>query len=236
MVSPAVVAEPILADSAPGELAPAPDTLPVGQPAPLVAASSTPETPVLAPPISSPPLAEENASLRRQLAQVEAEKQAQATQAILTQEAQQVRRDALARGLSDEDANWMAQRHYDLAQRVHQEQQSIREQQQFFQGKVNASMIIGAQYGISPSILMGANTPAEMRSIADREKKYAAQEARLGKLEQARVQPQTLNSPGGRAAPALTLDNIDALYMGHEREHPNTPNPYETQYRRLLGM
>ena len=163
-------------------------------PAPATTAATPPVLTDIVPPALTAPRpdtsATELATLRRQLADVEAQRQAEATTARLTQEAQQVQRDALARGLSEEDANWMAQRHYTLAQQVHQERESVRVQQQIIQGKMNAAVALAGEYGISPSMLMDANSPAEMRAIGEREKRYAAQEERLKKLEQGRVQPQ----------------------------------------------
>ena len=245
MVTPAVQADltqPVVESqplATPIELAPAPDTT-----AATPAASTTrPPADIVPPALTAPPQglrpdtsASELATLRRQLADVEAQRQAEATSARLTQEAQQVQRDALARGLSEEDANWMAQRHYTLAQQVHQERESVRVQQQIMQGKINAAVALGGEYGISPSMLMDANSPAEMRAIGEREKRYAAQEARLKTLEQARVQPQLLNAASGSGAAGVnaTVDNIDKLWFDYETQHPNQANPYEAAYRKLV--
>lgn len=187
-------------------------------------------------------LPDEVAVLRRQVAQYEQERQRQATEAALTQESQQVYREALARGLTEEDATWIAQRYHVVARRSSEEQQRIRQEQMYLEGKQNAAAIIGEQYGVAPRLLMGFNHPDDMKAyaqdVAEREKRYTSQDTRLKALEQNRVQPQTLNVASGSQAGAvtLTLSNIDKLYVDHETQHPGTPNPYEAQYRRLLGM
>jgi hypothetical protein len=52
----------------------------------------------------------------------------------------------------------------------------------------------------------------------------------------AEVRPTTYNRPGGGAGVRVTNDNIDELFMGWERQHPNqSGNPYEDRYRKLMG-
>ena len=231
LTQPVVESQPL---APPIELAPAPAT---------TAATPPVLTDIIPPALTAPPQglrpdtsASELATLRRQLADVEAQRQAEATTARLTEESRQVQRDALGRGLSEEDANWMAQRHYTLAQQVHQERESVRVQQQIMQGKINAAVALAGEYGISPSMLMDANSPAEMRAIGEREKRYAAQEERLKKLEQGRVQPQSLNAASGSGAAGVnaTVDNIDKLWFDYETQHPGSVNPYEAAYRKLV--
>lgn len=228
-----VVVDPQIRLGEPVELPePTPETA-VLPPVTDEAATTSPERPTEGPDATQ----QELAFLRRQLAQVEADKAAQLTESLITKESQQVLRDALARGLSEEDANWMAQRHYTLAHSVHQERETLREQQQIMQGKINAAMQFGKRYGVSPSMLMSAGSPEEMRAVGEREQRYAAQEARLKALEQSRVQPQTLDSGvGSRAGSvAATGDTIDKLWVEYDRAHPDNPNPYDAQYRRFLG-
>mgnify|MGYP001619273038 CR=1 FL=1 len=189
-------------------------------------------------PLASSPGTAEVASLKRQLAEFQSEKEAQAFEATLTAEAQQVYREEQAAGQTDEDARRIANRHYDLAKRVGQEQQRLRLEQQSQEGKRNAATQFGREYGVDPNLLMVANSPAEMRVIGEREKRYAAQDARLKALEQGRVPPQALDSSNGSRAGSVTLtsDNIDKLWVDHERTRPGTPNPFESQYRKFLEM
>ena len=202
-----------------------------------LAAPETPATPQ-DPQFPQPLVPDEATLLRRRLAGLEAERQAETTERNLTQEAQTVLRDAIARGLSEEDANWMAQRHYALARQVHQEREQIRQQMQIDLGKRNAAAFFAKKYGVNAELLMGANDDKQMEATAAREQYYANMEVRLKAVEQSRVQPQALDSSGiSRAGSvSLTSDNIDKLWLDHERAHPGGANPYETQYRRFLNM
>lgn len=63
---------------------------------------------------------------------------------------------------------------------------------------------------------------------------------RLGATErQRRNQAEGALTPGSGAPtrpapPTATPENIDKAYMDWEQEHPDQPNPYEEQYRRML--
>ena len=218
----------------------------VETPAPLaVEPAATPELTTPAP-TTSPPATQTPAFtppseldyLRRELAQVRTKQQEEATEAALVAEARAKQQEAMARGFNEQDALWVAQTHYAAAKRASQQQQEYLGQQRYLEGKQNAAMHFGRLHGVDPSILMTANTPAEMDAIGQREKRWAAQDNRLKAVEQAQVPAQRLNSANGSQAGAIsaTTDNIDMLWMQHEREHPTTPNPYEPAYRKLLGM
>ncbi|MCB7128075.1 MAG: hypothetical protein J3T61_00865 [Candidatus Brocadiales bacterium] len=40
---------------------------------------------------------------------------------------------------------------------------------------------------------------------------------------------------GGGGGPTVTNDNVDALWVEHDRAHPDTKNPYDAKYREVLG-
>lgn len=233
MVEPLVNTPPVDAPVlvAPAGTEPAPVASPVLAPPPITAAPP--------PPAYTPP--SELAVLRQRLAQVEAEKAAQATEATLQQEAQAVRQEALARGLSDEDATWFAQKHYVVARRVSQEQTRLREQGDLLQAKQNAAAHYGRIYGVDPNVLMSADSPDQgpnsMVVLGERHKLYLAQEARLKALERNQVPAQTLDASNGSRAGniVVTNDNIDKLWVDHETQHPGTPNPYDVPYRKFLN-
>lgn len=199
-------------------------------PAPTSVAPAPPLTPLQVQP-------SEVEILRRQLADINAARQAEATEATLLREMQDVYREELTQGQSEADATRIARRHYDLAKRVNQQQGQLREQQAYLQGKQNAALQIGAQHGVSPALLMSANTPEEMVAIAQREKHYASLEADIKQLKQGQVPAQTLDGANVTRAGAVTVtsDNIDKLWFDHETAYPNTPNPYQAAYRKLLS-
>ena len=236
MVTPAIVAPEILQ--------PVDVTEPVISIEPAPAVTSAPETgpvPTGAPtptdqPAVQPRVSEELAALRRQVAQYEADKQLQVFEATLTAEAQQVYHEEIVAGQTEDDARRISQRHYVLAKRVGQEQQRLQQEQQFNEGKRNAAAHFGREYGVDPNLLMGANSPQDMQAIGEREKRYAAQDARLKALERGQVQPQTLDSSNGSRAGSIvaTSDNIDKLWLDYGRDHPGMPNIYEVSYRKFL--
>ena len=153
--------------------------------------------------------------LRQKLAQVEAAREAAETETALTQEAQQVYQEEMSAGQTEADARRIAARHLTLARRVHGREQQLRMQHEILQGKQNAAIAFGSQYGVSPTILMSAESPQQMRDIAEREKRYAGMERDLQVLKRGQVPAQTLNANGISQAggPAVTADNIDALHL-----------------------
>ena len=222
--------------SSPTVVAEKPESTPPATPVPPAISTPSAETLLPRSDVPSPSQASEIAYLRRQSAQYEAEKAAQATEATLQQEARAVQQEALSRGFTAEDALWVAQRHYTTARRVSQETQQLRVQQQNLQDKQNAAIIIGRQYSVDPTVLMTGDSPEAMTAIAEREKRYAAQETRLKALEQRQVPSQTLNASNGSQAGGITItaDNIDALWMDYELKHPGMVNPYDASYRKIV--
>ena len=189
-------------------------------PDPAIAAPSiTPAVPAPSPEPSPLPVTPSGPSevqiLRQRLAQVEAAREAAETEATLTQEAQQVYQEEMAAGQTEADARRIAGRHLTLARRVHERVQELRMQQETLQGKQNAAIAIGSQYGVNPTILMSAESPQQMREMAEREKRYTGLERDLQALKRGQVPPQTLNANGISQAggPAVTADNIDALHL-----------------------
>ena len=168
---------------------------------------------------------------------MQAEKEAQESQVTLTRDARAVQQEAIARGLSEEDALWAAQRYYNLALQVNKERQQIRAEQQLAQDKQAAAAWVAKEYGVDAGLLMTGNSGEEMIVIAQREQRYAAQEKRLQALEQGRVQPQRLNAANGSRAGSVTVTNanIDGLWFDYETQHPGQPNPYDAAYRKVLG-
>lgn len=100
-------------------------------------------------------------------------------------------------------------------------------------GRRNAAQHYGKQYGVDPSALITLDSPAAM----EREAKWIVHantnDKRVAAVEKARVPNQTFASGG--QGDAVTSDNIDALFIQYETEHPgNTSNPFEARYRRFL--
>ena len=178
-------------------------------------------------------------ALRRQVAELHAAKQTTEIEAFLRAEANQAHQEALQRGFAEEDARWVAQRHYTVTRRAIEQQQNLVAQHEFRLGQQNAARQIGEEYGVDPRLLIRATTPTEMYAIAQREKAFAQTENRLKTLEQGRVPAQEFNqSPGSRAGNIVATNaNIDKLWMDWETAHSSQPgqvNPYEAQYRKLV--
>ena len=228
---PAVVVPLGLPDAvlpAPSAESPATGVPTLGEPAPsLTPAGPSPE--VVA-------ARQELAQARQRLAQVEAERQFQANEAALQREFQAVYQEELTQNQSETDALRIARRHLDLSRRVGLEEQRLRSSAEAEQGKRNAAAYFGKQYGVDPSLLMVAGNPEDMEAMAQREKRYAGIEADVKNLKQGRVPAQVLDAASGSRAGGVvaTLENIDKLWLDHERLRPGAPNPYEAQYRKFL--
>lgn len=167
------------------------------------------------------------------------ERQAEMTEATLQREYQSKYREALQRGMADEDALWTAQNHYAVSKRVIQQLDDIRQEQKVIQGKRNAAAEFGERYGVDPRSLMRFNSPQEMEEhasgISKEAKRISYLEAQVKALTQGRVPAQNLNANGaGIAGITAAPSNIDKLWTDHDRQYPNTPNPYDTQYRKLI--
>lgn len=111
-------------------------------------------------------------------------------------------------------------------------QAEVREQTEI--GRRNAAQHYGNQYSVDPSALINLDSPGAM----EREAKWivyaSTNDKRVTAVERARVPDQHFASGG--QGDAVTSDNIDALYIQHETEHPgNTSNPYEARYRTFLA-
>ena len=216
MVTPAItvpeVVQPAVDPSLLTAATPETSALSATAPAPETAAPR-PETP--APPVTPPVGPSEVQQLRQRLAQVEAEREATATEAALTQEAQQVYQEEMAAGQTEADARRIAGRHLTLARRVHTRERELRMQGEILQGKQNAAVALGAQYGVNPTMLMKAVDLDDMHAIGQREQRYANQEKDIQMLKRGQVPAQNLSATGISQAggPAVTADNIDALHL-----------------------
>ena len=105
------------------------------------------------------------------------------------------------------------------------------------QAKQSAALEIGKQFGVNPRALMNMDSRVAMEDhakliqfIGQNVKKT---DERLTKVERAKV-PQQDFVDGNQGAPAVTSQNIDALYLADEEAHPGQTNPYEARYRAFL--
>lgn len=102
---------------------------------------------------------------------------------------------------------------------------------------------LAREFGAARSALMAYNSPQEMRAAAQQQgpannalqKQVQELTQKLDMLTKAMVPPQPYNQPGA-GGQSVNTDNIDALFMRWEQQHPDQPNPYEAQYRRFLNM
>jgi len=208
------------------------DVLPVEQAAPVIdqpviTPEPTPEQ--AAPPVAgesaSPTPQEELATLRRQLAQAKSARDAEITEATLQRSAQAKYDEALNRGLSTEDALWIAKDHYSTSQQAMAQQKVERDKQA-------AAELVGQRYKVSPALLMAGTSGEHMEEIAQR----ILLQQRIEVLEKGQVSAQVVNSNNSRAGNvAVTADNIDQLWFDHEIQHPGAPNPYEAAYRKVMA-
>ena len=201
---------------------------------PTTVAPTSPPAPPLIP--QQPVLDDYTRQQLAELEQLKGQQRAQAAEGIIVQKAQAFQRKAQAMGLSPEDALALAQDHYTELKRVDQQQAEwdrLRaENDRGFRAKLKYAEDYGRKFNLSPTTFMNANSPNEMELIG----MVAQTQAQLKAIQQGQVPAQTLNGGATRAGqPVANLDNIDMLYVNFDREHPNQSNPYEAQYRKLLG-
>jgi len=212
-----VLEQPVQAVEPP-VITPEPTTAPVPQPA------GVPEPATAEPSISTAQA--ELDSLRRQLAQVRAAREAEITEGTLQRSAQAVYDEEIAAGLSADDALRIAKRHYTTGKQAMAQQQVERDKQA-------VAEYVGQKYKVSPALLMDGTSGDHMESIAE----LILVKQRITALEKGRVPAQRVDSGNGSRASnvALTADNIDKLWFDHETQHPGQNNPYDEAYRKLAG-
>src|SRR3990167_8774461 len=194
---PTVVAPPADSPAPPAALSPAPDA--VVEPAtpastdavPAVAAApeaTGAETPPPAPAVS-PEMREYIATLERERAEARSQEDMRALHEETTRYAQRLQTE---QGLTPEQADYVARREGQQAQREYQ-------QARFREGQINAAFEIGKEHGVDPRMLMNLPTPQAMEQAAER-----------AEVKKKLVPPQTFSAPGVTAQPGSS-DYIAAL-------------------------
>jgi len=200
-----------------------PVTEPVITPAPVVtpvaAEKAVPE------PVSPTPEVELE-TLRRQLAQVKAARDAEITEATLQRTGQAVYDEEIAAGLSHEDALRIAKRHYATSRQAMAQQQVERDRQA-------AAEFVGRKFKVDPRLLMTGTSGEHMETIAE----MIVMRKRIEVLEKGQVPAQKMDGANSARASnvAVTADNIDKLWFDFEVQHPGQTNPYDAAYRKVAG-
>lgn len=222
VATPPPAAQPASAQAAPTAQPPAGASVPLES----TAAPAAPATPEAPQPRSIPPEVEDYIG---QLEQESATNREQADRALLnqfvTRDAERLVNDY---GLTPENAQRLARERGMSAWRSYQDKQ-------IQQGRLNAALSIGAEYGIDPRQIVSLPNPDAMIAKARELTQQTGLSARLKALEDENAAlkkrlapPQTFSS--GQAAPdgtRPTSDNIDALYA-------QDPGRWEARYREFL--
>src|SRR3990167_4987602 len=178
---PTVVAPPADSPAPPAALSPAPDA--VVDPAPPASTDAVP-TPAAAPeatggelpsspPAVSPEMREYIAGLERERAEARAQEDMRALHEETTRYSQRLQTE---QGLTPEQADYVARREGQQAQREYQ-------QARFREGQINAAFDIGKQHGVDPRMLMNLPTPQAMIEAANRAKQQTQNTSRMAQLE-----------------------------------------------------
>src|SRR3990167_831643 len=203
---PTVVAPPADSHAPPAALSPAPDAVvdpaaPVSTDAvPTVAAApeaTGAETPPPAPAVS-PEMREYIATLERERAEARSQEDMRALHEETTRYSQRLQTE---QGLTPEQADYVARREGQQAQREYQ-------QARFREGQINAAFDIGQRMGVDPRMLMNLPTPQAMEQAAQRVKaqtetqsEVAKLRAELAEVKKKLVPSQTFSAPGVTAQP-----------------------------------
>ena len=219
--------------------------------------------PISAPAVPAGPTAEQTAvyQFQRQQAQLAQQQQALAAQQrqVAEQRAETSQRDIYARAYASAQseiqqridqgqepglAREAAEHKWALSAERQIRAQLATERQQ--QDKMDGAVYLSQHTGMPVPALMAYQTPDEMimaaqqyvQSMGPRNQEIEALKAQVAALTRGQVPVQKYAQPGGAAGRQVaTRDNVDALYVNWERDHPNqTGNPYEGQYRKFLGM
>ena len=119
---------------------------------------------------------------------------------------------------------------------------------QQYQGKMALERLGARETGVPQDVLANLWDENAMREEAARYKRGGGPQNEevaalkrqvaelMGMVQRGQAPAQNFNQPGGAGRVRVTTGNIDQLYMGWERTHPNQPgNPYEGRYRKLLN-
>ncbi len=101
-------------------------------------------------------------------------------------------------------------------------------------GRRNAAQFYGKQYKVDPSALISLDSPEAMEREAKWIVAWNTNDKRMTAVERSKVPDQQF--AGGGQGDAVTSENIDALWVEHERAHPNSNNPFEARYRIFLSQ
>jgi len=116
----------------------------------------------------------------------------------------------------------------------------IQQETQLQQNRITTAEIIGRKYGVNPQNLMNLDSPRSMEQYAmlasDYNKKNQEFSKRISLLEKTRVPEQHFAGGGAGTDVSVTADNVDSLWLQHERNYPGQANPYEEQMEGFEAM
>ena len=153
--------------------------------------------------------------------------------------------------LAPEQARTLAQQQAAYTRKIYEAQRELQQTIAGAQKKLELALSLADENGLSlagAKALMQYDSSEEMRMGAQllrsqsqisqvSEKRIADLEAQVRRFSQGTVTAQRFDSgQPGAVGQVATSDNIDKLFMDYEIEHPGRLNPYEGQYRKLLGM
>ena len=210
----------VAAPSAPVAEAPAPATPPT---------SVAPAAPTPAPAVD-PRVAEYIASLERQQRETQAKLDQEASVTAIAR-----RQEALvAIGLDPAQAQAIAT---EIVQAGQQAATQVNERD----AKWRYAATLADKHKVPIATLMQYATKDTMDAAVEKLAAEGAQatriatlEAEVASLKKGQVPSQTFDSGRGDGSSPATSDNVDALWVAFDREHPDRKNPYEDGYRSFL--
>ena len=148
---------------------------------------------------------EELARLRQGQAEMLQFRDAQQSEAEL----QQLQERYEASGIDPDTARWAANEVKNERRRGEQQVQHLHLQGQIAEGRRNAAVHFGQQYGVTPSALVSFNTPEDMERYAQLLSYQGKQERRLTSLERNQVPEQHFDGGQGAAGGPLAGDALE---------------------------
>lgn len=140
-------------------------------------------------------LQQENAALRQQQEGLAAQHRAQTLRQQANEAATARSRQLVELGyFTDDQSNLVTQEIQQAYEQVLGTQQQVETQKQFFEGKANAAMYYGDQYGISPKDLMAFNTPQDMERHGLNQQEIQRLKTQVARLTKAEAPLQQFDS------------------------------------------
>jgi hypothetical protein len=228
-------AEPVITEAVPEQETtdPAVET-PVSQEDTQIQSAETTETPVVTEASQVDTLnkqlevtRKQQENLQKQIMQHEVEKQRQAIET----EARQYNQTLVDQGMDELQAQQLTEQLKQTRGKEIEYSQNIQNMDAFYQGKMNAALLISEQHGVPARELMQYNSPDEMKKHASSQSEVVKLKAEIARLKKEQVPPQQMDNSQAPAEASSSEDRLLDRYNAGDRS-PEAINAA----KKILGL